>query len=261
MTELTPPLFSLAVIAAGAVLAGVARLVLPASRRLTWSTTIVAAVVGASLAGLLLDALAADQPLIVEVAVAVAGAVVAVASADAALVARERRRAKGVPGSSVRELIAAGEADRVEFKSTARWNLRTGAKDGRLETEVALTVAGFMNARGGTLLVGVADDGSIVGLASDYPVVPRGDRDGYEAWLRSMLAERLGRAVTADVGVCFEQVDGRDVCRIDVAPAERPVFLAEPGGARTADFYLRVGNTTRRLLTDEALEYAAARWP
>jgi len=260
VTELSPPLFSLAVIAAGAVLAGVARLVLPASRRLNWSTTIVAAVVGASLAGLLVDALAADQPPAVEVIVAVAGSILAVASADAVLVARERRRAKGVPGSSVQELIAAGEGERVEFKSTARWNLRTGAKDGRLETEVALTVAGFMNARGGTLLIGVGDDGSLLGLADDYTVVPRGDRDGYELWLRSMLAERLGRAVTADVGVCFEHVAGRDICRIDVAPAERPVFLAEPGGARTADFYLRVGNTTRRLLTDEALEYAAARW-
>jgi hypothetical protein len=117
-----------------------------------------------------------------------------------------------------------------------------------------------MNATGGTLLLGVADDGSVHGLADDYAVVPRGDRDGFELWLRTLLAERLGRAVTADIGVSFTAFDGRDVCRVDVAPASRPVFVGASGGARTADFHLRVGNTTRRLLTDEVLDYRARRW-
>jgi hypothetical protein len=49
--------------------------------------------------------------------------------------------------------------------------------------------------------------------------------------------------------------------RIGVAPADRPVFVGAAGGARTADFHLRVGNATRRLLTDEVLEYQARRWP
>jgi len=44
------------------------------------------------------------------------------------------------------------------------------------------------------------------------------------------------------------------------APADRPVFVGATGGARTADFHLRVGNATRRLLTDEVLEYRERRW-
>ena len=70
-----------------------------------------------------------------------------------------------------------------------------------METEVAIAVAGFMNAGGGTLLVGVDDDGRVLGLADDLTVMPGRDRDGFELWLRTMLAERLGRAITADVGV------------------------------------------------------------
>jgi len=129
-----------------------------------------------------------------------------------------------------------------------------------MEDEVVVTVAGFMNATGGTLLLGVDDDGAIRGLADDYAVVPGHDRDGFELWLRTLLAERLGRTVTADVGVTFVEINGRDLARVDVAPADRPVFVGATGGARTADFHLRVGNATRRLLTDEVLEYRERRW-
>ena len=48
---------------------------------------------------------------------------------------------------------------------------------------------------------------------------------------------------------------------MDVAPASRPVFVGSAGGPKTADFHLRVGNSTRRLLTDEVLDYQARRWP
>ena len=89
----------------------------------------------------------------------------------------------------------------------------------------------------------------------------RHDRDGFELWLRELLVARIGRAATADVGVAFEVLEERDVCRVEVAPADRPVFVHATGGARTADFHLRIGNSTRKLLTDEVLEYQVRRWP
>ncbi|MFN8623597.1 MAG: ATP-binding protein [Chloroflexota bacterium] len=249
------------VIGAGAILALVSRAVLRESRSLAWSTTIVAAVLGAAIAWLPLDLLGVPPGGLVRLGAGLIGAVAAVAAATTYLVAQQRRRTRGVAGASVRELIARGEGERVELKATARWNTKTGAKDARMEEEVLVTVAGFLNAAGGTLLIGVDDDGAIHGLDEDYAVVPGRDRDGFELWLRTLMGERLGRAVTADVGVSFEAIDGKDVCRVDVAPAERPVFLGTGGGARTADFHLRVGNATRRLLTDEVLDYQRRRWP
>lgn len=260
MPDLPPSLVILTVVATGAVLAGFARLVLPASRRLAWSTTIVAAVLGAAVAWLPLDL--AGQPPVgwVRALVGIAGAVLAVGVSTTVLLAWKRRRARGVVDATVEDLLAAGEGERVEFKSTARWNLGTAAKDARMEEEVALTVAGFMNATGGTLLIGVDDEAKPLGIAPDLAVVPGGDRDGFELWLRTMLAERLGRAVSADVGVAFAEAGEATVCRVDVAPADRPVFVGSTRGGRAADFYLRVGNSTRRLLTDEVLEYQARRW-
>jgi hypothetical protein len=250
-----------AVIGVGSVLALISRLVLRDSRRLAWSTTIVAAVLGAAIAWLPLDLLAMSARGIVGLGLGLLGAIVAVAAATSYLLAQQQRRSRGVAGATTRDLITQGEGERVELKATARWNTKTGAKDARMEDEILVTVAGFLNAAGGTLLIGVEDDGTIHGLADDYAVVPRQDRDGFELWLRTLLGERLGRAVTADVGVAFEAIEGQDVCRVDVAPAARPVFLGAGGGARAADFHLRVGNATRRLLTDEVLDYQRRRWP
>ena len=62
-----------------------------------------------------------------------------------------------------KKLIAAGENDGVEFKSTLRWNLREEKTDKRLEAVVIKTLSAFMNARGGTLFIGISDDGTSVG--------------------------------------------------------------------------------------------------
>src|SRR3546814_11076929 len=65
----------------------------------------------------------------------------------------------------VSELIAAGEGDGVEFKSTLRMNLHTGQVDDKMQVTVLKTIAGFLNAKGGTLLIGVSDDGQEIGRA------------------------------------------------------------------------------------------------
>src|SRR3546814_12750902 len=67
----------------------------------------------------------------------------------------------------VSELIAAGEGDGVEFKSTLRMNLHTGQVDDKMQVTVLKTIAGFLNAKGGTLLIGVSDDGQVTGLSAD----------------------------------------------------------------------------------------------
>jgi hypothetical protein len=208
VTDLLPSVRILAVIATGAMLAGLARLVLPSSRRLAWSTRITTGVLGAALAWLPIDLLASGMPLAAPLAVGVAGSVIAVGVATTVLLARARAKARGTPDATAAELIAAGEGERVELKATARYNTWTSVRDARIEDEVVITVAGFMNAGGGTLLIGVEDDGTIHGLESDYSVVPGRSRDGFQLWLRTLLAERIGKAQTADVGVAFGAIDG-----------------------------------------------------
>jgi hypothetical protein len=176
----------------------------------------------------------------------------------AAAVLRRMTDEPAVP--HIRDQIAAGESAHVEFKSSARWNLHTGRRDPAIELVIAKTIAAFLNAGGGTLLVGVDDDGHAVGLANDYSLVKRPDRDRYELWLRDLLRSCLGALAAASVHVDFADVDGAEVCRLRVPPSPAPVYLRAGKGGE-AQVWIRAGNSTRQLGVDEAIQYARHRWP
>ena len=57
------------------------------------------------------------------------------------------------------ELIDVGESGEVEFKSTLRWHLHAERMDKEIEHASLKTIAAFLNTAGGTLLIGVNDDG------------------------------------------------------------------------------------------------------
>jgi ATP-dependent Lon protease len=162
-----------------------------------------------------------------------------------------------VAKKGTKELMGEGESQYVEFKATARWNLHIGDKDKALELGVAKSVAGFMNSRGGTLLIGVNDEGQPVGLEKDFSTINRHDRDGFENWLTGLLETTLGKPAVANTEVSFETIEGHDVCRIDVSPAREPVFVHRTD---ETDLYVRLNNSTRLLNTSEALEYVRAHW-
>jgi hypothetical protein len=96
------------------------------------------------------------------------------------------------PEQTLDEMLAAGESPVLEFKSSLRWDLRTQQVNTSLQKVVAKTVAGLMNFEGGTLLIGVADDGSILGIEHDLKTLKRADRDGFEQALRQVLVDYFG---------------------------------------------------------------------
>lgn len=155
-------------------------------------------------------------------------------------------------------LLAAGENEQIEFKATARWDVKQGRMNIDLADAVARAIAGFLNDRGGTLLVGVSDSREIVGLAPDYATLKRQDRDGFEQFVVSLVTSKLGGDICPLIHVGFEAIDGRDVCRIVVEPAPRPIYFEAAEGAR---FFLRAGNTTRALDVREAMRHIADHWP
>ena len=157
----------------------------------------------------------------------------------------------------VRQQIANGESATTEFKSTFRWDLREGRVNRSLETVVLKTLAGYMNAQGGTLLIGVADDGSIVGLDKDYSALKKPDRDGFEQVLMTSVATKLGADACQCVQAVFHKVEGHDVCRTIISKSHRPVYLRD---GETPKLYVRAGVSTRELNVQEAIDYTATRW-
>lgn len=176
---------------------------------------------------------------------------------DAALEAyREFAPKQGDP--EILALISQGESHQLEFKSTARWDLKEQKKNPTMESVILHTVTAFLNAEGGTLLIGVADDGSILGLEPDYRTLgKKGNRDGFETFLTGLLLDAVGRDLAPAFRTTFHVVDDKEVCRLVVAPSPRAVFLKEGGGDA---FWLRTGNSTRKLSIQQAVEYCRTRW-
>ena len=154
----------------------------------------------------------------------------------------------------VAALLEKGESDRVEFKETARWNVRDDKKDARMEQVVAKTVAAFLNSSGGTLLIGVDDAGRVHGLDRDFATLRTPDADRFELWLGDMLATSLGKNAAAMPRIRFAEVDGATVCAVRCPRAPEPVFVAQGGGT---ELWVRVGNSTRAFGVDEAVTYVA----
>lgn len=155
-------------------------------------------------------------------------------------------------------IIRQGEGAYLEFKSSWRWDMAEECASRALEAVVLKTVAGFMNSPvGGTLLIGVADNGDIVGLEKDYSTLRKPNQDGFEQALMTAISTNLGTDVCRFVHILFHVVDHKDVCRLIVSPSTRPVFL-EQGNA--PKFFARTGGATRELNIQEALDYVASRW-
>jgi hypothetical protein len=162
---------------------------------------------------------------------------------------------------AIQSLIKAGESKVVEFKATGRKSLTTGQREFVIEWSVIKTIAGFMNAHGGTLLVGVQDDGSVLGLEEDLTVFSKKNTDAWELWLTDLLIKMFGKVTTANVSVTFGWVEERTIARIDVAPASEPVYTRlKKDGSKGASFLVRLNNATHELDGPEASSYQQNRW-
>jgi len=146
-------------------------------------------------------------------------------------------------------LIRSGESERLEFKSSVRWDIRQQKVNKVLETVIAKSIAGFMNHKGGSLLVGVSDAGEILGLQDDYHTFKHKNRDGFELFINTLVVSRLSGELCALVHCSFHVIDKKDVVRIFIEPSKLPVYLQDGNVAR---YFLRTGNATRELDAREA---------
>jgi hypothetical protein len=90
--------------------------------------------------------------------------------------------------------LTVGVPTDVEFKSSARWDMKQNKADKLIEGIVVKTVAALLNSEGGALLLGVDDERNVIGLAHDYKLFGKKDsRDAYENLLTGLLLNHLGK--------------------------------------------------------------------
>jgi predicted HTH transcriptional regulator len=163
---------------------------------------------------------------------------------------------------SIKDLRQQEESDTLEFKSTLQWDVKQSRKNEELQFEVLGTIVGFMNHEGGTLLIGVQDDHSVLGLEPDLNLLGQGKNlDDFQQLLNNFISDRIGTAFAPLIKIRFEKVEDKEICAIDVKRAAEPVFLdAQEEKQRVKKFYIRQGNTTRLLDVEETHHYTRLNW-
>jgi hypothetical protein len=153
----------------------------------------------------------------------------------------------------IASLIESGESDGVEFKSTLRTNLHTGKVDEKMHLSALKTIAGFLNAKGGTLLIGVQDDGEVIGIDADG--FPNEDKMGLH--LINLIRDRIGEVFLPYVHAHFEEKDGQKIMAIRCEKGPKAAYLKDGPLQR---FFVRGGNATAELSGPSITEYVVKRF-
>jgi len=154
---------------------------------------------------------------------------------------------------SVNDLVGLGESKTIEFKSTLRKNLHTGQNDSRMEMGVLKTIAAFLNSHGGRLVIGVADDGSSVGIhTDDFP-----NEDKFALHLDNLIRSRLGAHVMLYLHPRFEDYDGIRTMVIECQSAKGPAYVKDGDVER---FFVRSAASSIELTGSQMQQYIKQRF-
>jgi hypothetical protein len=151
--------------------------------------------------------------------------------------------------------IARGEGASLEFKESLVLDVKKHVRGMQpiekcfsedVLNSALKTIAAYLNSGGGTLLVGVADDGRVVGLERELALIPgsiKRDFDEWERYLRSAIDRCFynGRAVSASVQINRVNHNLGLIARVVVGPRREICILRTSAGDK---LFVRTGNRT-----------------
>jgi serine/threonine protein kinase len=178
--------------------------------------------------------------------------------------AEVRQRLEGIRAAraDIEQLLASDESARLEFKASLRVPIgppRPGDKrtagelERALEHEVLETLAAFLNTDGGTLIIGVKDDRTIIGIDVDYPRVKPRSSDGWRLTFDHLVTHELGAEVMKCIDLQLEPWQDHTIAVIRCLPREEPTWVGD-------ELYVRCTASTERLSTRHAVAWWRQRW-
>jgi hypothetical protein len=158
----------------------------------------------------------------------------------------------------VERLLTENEHDKLEFKSSLRFDYKTLQAGRDVEKAAMKTIAAFLNSKGGHLVLGVNDSLVTVGIENDYQTLQRKDVDGFENHFTQAFNSMIGPEFRNFIKLWFHKSNGHDLCVVQVLASPRPVYLKTDN---TEQFYMRTGNISTALKLSEIESYSRSRWP
>lgn len=158
---------------------------------------------------------------------------------------------------SIMDRFKERESSTVELKSSFRYDIKNKKPNPKMEKIIAKTISAFMNSEGGTLFIGVDDEGNVLGLHEDYQTLKKQNSDGFEIEFRQSIEKYTRNKVANEyLKVKFHSVDTKEICEVIISPSSRPVFVYDEG---KQECYVRVGNSSKPYDLDEFYEYLKRR--
>jgi len=160
--------------------------------------------------------------------------------------------------NEVKKMILSRENDKFEMKSTFRFDSsQKNNINKKLEYVVAKTISSFLNAEGGTLIIGVDDNGNILGIDNDISTLLKKNIDGFELRLRQIIRGYLGSYFEKEIKINFLKINNKEICMIEVRKSPYPVFIKYQG---EQEFFVRIGNASIPKTREEQSEYEKLHW-
>lgn len=165
---------------------------------------------------------------------------------------RKSEELEDIKDKEVEKLIKQGENSQIEFKSTLRWDVVQDKTNKSLEWAVLKNIIAFLNSSGGTLLIGVEDNGDIFGLEKDFKSLPKKNQDGFENHLMQLFKKDIGPDLLHLIAISFKVINDKTICRVDVGNSSKPIFIKHNDQEL---FIIKTGNSVSNLEISEAIKY------
>lgn len=161
--------------------------------------------------------------------------------------------------NKIKTLLEYDESGELEFKDTLRYNIKTGAaNDKDIYLDIVKSINAFANRDGGVILIGVDDNGKVIGIDHDLATFPEKKIDKLMNFFSNDLV------VNKDImGVEYSQLldfypktlEEKQIFVVEVEPSNEPVY------ARGGDwFYIREGSIDKRLSPRETVTFIKLHW-
>jgi len=158
----------------------------------------------------------------------------------------------------ITDLISLGESDKLEFKSSLQWDVENNVKNEALQNSVLKSIVAFLNTEGGTVIIGVEDNGNIFGIEQDilsFKKTRNRTLDGFERHLVELIKNKIGVKFLSYLKLRFIKINDQDICGVYVRKADQAAFLKSD---KVIEFYIRTGNSTRTLNIQEFYDHINA---
>lgn len=149
----------------------------------------------------------------------------------------------------IKKIIKNGESKIIEFKQTLSLDIKKNSKEKYIEDACIKTIAAFLNTLGGTLLVGVSDDGEIIGIDDELKLFHQNSIDKMQLHFKNIFKTRIGEQFYPYIDSRIILIDSYYVLIVKCDRSQTESYVDDK------DFYVRTNPATDKLEGPKVIEY------